>query len=372
MLTDEIASNTRKRPNSTRMSIQRIECSGEAYDVGFQHGKHAAEKVKGSIQFYEQMFLEYTGEPWCAITRLSSVFGQNIEAKWPEFYDEMRGVADGAGCSLPDIVALNVRTELAFGLMQPDRLITDGCTSLGWRMPGKSLMSQNWDWMEQQAPHLIFLTIRKSKSPTIKIVTEAGIIGKIGMNANGVAVCLNAVRCTGYDSSRLPVHLSLRMVLECETLDEAVKKLEASSSAGSAFMLIGQGTEMVGLEFTSSTVRHLNVDQKGRIMHTNHLVLQHEQAEEWPEADSMDRLKRICELTEEPATRGGGIDLRNVFDDHSGWPFSICRQETEGCKDATLFSIMMDLNERTAFVKSGRLCEDGEELMFDFNEAASP
>lgn len=351
------------------MPIQRIECGGDTYNIGLQHGQQAAEKVRGSIGFYEQMFLEYTGRPWSAIMRLSSVFRQNIETRWPDFYHEMRGLADGANCSLLDVVALNVRTEIAFGLMQPEGLITDGCTSLGWTKSGRSFMGQNWDWMEGQSQNLVLLTIQKSKSPVIKMVTEAGIIGKIGMNANGVGVCLNALRCAGYDPSRLPVHLSLRMALECETLAGAVEKLAASGSAGSAYILIGQGSSMVGLEFTSSTVRRLDLDPEGRIMHTNHLVMQHEDAEEWPEADSMHRLSRIVALTAELASWDVETAFHDIFDDHSGWPFSICRQQAGSCNDATLFSIMMDLNRRRAVVKSGRLCEDGEELMFDFNDS---
>lgn len=36
-------------------------------------------------------------------------------------------------------------------------------------------------WMEQQKENLIILTIEQAEKPTIKMVTEAGLIGKIGM-----------------------------------------------------------------------------------------------------------------------------------------------------------------------------------------------
>ena len=54
------------------------------------------------------------------------------------------GVADGAGVQLADIIALNVRTEIAFGLF------SDGCTALGWRTEQASYLCQNWDWMSAQ------------------------------------------------------------------------------------------------------------------------------------------------------------------------------------------------------------------------------
>lgn len=51
----------------------------------------------------------------------------------------MRGIADGAGRELLDIVALNVRTEINFGLF------SDGCTSLAWHTEDRAWLAQNWD-----------------------------------------------------------------------------------------------------------------------------------------------------------------------------------------------------------------------------------
>jgi hypothetical protein len=41
-----------------------------------------------------------------------------ILKKYPDLLDEMQGVADGAGVNLPSIIALNVRTEITYGLMK--------------------------------------------------------------------------------------------------------------------------------------------------------------------------------------------------------------------------------------------------------------
>ena len=68
-------------------------------------------------------------------------------------------------------------------------------------------MAQNWDWMEEQSPNLLLLTIIQPDKPTIKMVTEAGIIGKIGLNSAGVGVCLNAIRIPGLDKNRIPCTL---------------------------------------------------------------------------------------------------------------------------------------------------------------------
>lgn len=103
--------------------------------------------------------------------------------------------------------------------------------------------------MEEQKENLIILTIEQPSKPIIKMVTEAGIIGKIGLNDKGVGVCLNAIRAKGMDPTRLPCHLGLRMVLESESREEAVAALEKSGIASACHMLIADPTGGVGVEW---------------------------------------------------------------------------------------------------------------------------
>lgn len=351
------------------MPVPQIVCAGDAYEIGYQHGSQAAEQVRGSIYFYSGLFEQYTGKTWPQITPIALAFGETIKRKWPNYLQEMQGIADGAKCSLADVIALNVRTEIAFGLMEPGRMVSDGCTSLAWSTADVSRMGQNWDWMEEQKENIIFLTLKQTGMPIIKMMTEGGIIGKIGMNSEGVGVCLNAVRCSGNDMTRLPIHLALRMALESSTIQQAVQRLEAVGTAGCGFLLLGQGNEAIGLEFTSKTVVRLNQDSLGRVMHSNHLLHEHRGALEWPEDDSFDRIERIRELTDEYAERGihGEDDaFLRILDDHEGLPMSICRRQEGNCLDATLFNIVMDLSARSAVVRVGKPCAPEETIVFDF------
>jgi len=38
-----------------------------------------------------------------------------LTTSWPAYVAEMRGIAEGAGVDFLDILAMNVRTEIAFG-----------------------------------------------------------------------------------------------------------------------------------------------------------------------------------------------------------------------------------------------------------------
>lgn len=77
---------------------------------------------------------------WDEVKLLALKHQPYLQDNWPQYVSEMRGVAEGAQVSYEDILALNVRTEIAFGAF------SDGCTALSWRGSKTSILSQNWDW----------------------------------------------------------------------------------------------------------------------------------------------------------------------------------------------------------------------------------
>ena len=83
--------------------------------------------------------MENSKQSWPQVQEVARSFDLEIRAKWPRYHDELQGIADGSKCDILDIVAINVRTEIAFGLF------SDGCTSLFWDTPGVVFLGQNWD-----------------------------------------------------------------------------------------------------------------------------------------------------------------------------------------------------------------------------------
>lgn len=351
------------------------------------------------------------------MTREAEKYVPRLSETCPRYLDEMRGVADGAGVGFLDVLALNVRTEIMFGLFTEaeavrakggpattngngvvngqhppargdDDFPSDGCTALSYhppsrrRDPSASLLAQNWDWQPAQAPNLIILHISQQPStaittiPAIAMVTEAGIIGKIGLNSAGVGTCLNAIRARGLDPTRLPVHLALRTILESRTLTGAMVNVKRLGGvAGSAHILVADAEGARGLEFAGGRKEFKVVlpDERGRVVHTNHLVLEHPGVEEpgWL-PDSKERLVRMGVLTdgEGALVAGDGkVDFARVlelFKDEEGFPCSINRLGVSEGESQTLFTIVMDLERKEALVKVGRPTEDGEEIHLGF------
>lgn len=308
------------------------------------------------------MFKSNANLTWEQVQALAMDFEPVIREKWPDYLAEIRGIADGTDLGVEDIIAVNVRTEIAFGLF------SDGCTALGWKTgQGGSWAAQNWDWDPVQKRNLVVLSVEQSGKPRIKMITEAGIIGKIGFNDRGVGVCLNAIRAKGVDMGRVPVHLGLRMVLESESREEAVRRLEECGVASACHMLVVDGTGGVGLEWSSTGVEKVEMDGEGRVFHTNHYLKEHGKVVDldWLE-DSRVRVKRIEELADRIGGEPGWDDFEAVFKDTEGFPGSICRKQEGKVQSETLFNIVMDLKGLKASVTVGRPVEPEEvfELAF--------
>ena len=271
------------------------------------------------------------------------------------------GVADGAEVPYVSILALNVRTEIAYGMSR------DGCTALYSRDDHSAFLAQNWDWQEEQKENLINLNIKQESKPAISMITEAGIIGKIGLNSNGVGVCLNAIRALGVDFEKLPCHLALRICLESESAGQASAALQKAGVASACHILVGDVGEAVGLECTSIDI--VELPTKDTLTHTNHLIKAHPGAEDRMALnDSPTRLERINDLISAETT-GDSSTIERVqrihafLADEVDYPTAICRARTAESSVATLFSIIMDLKEQTARVTMGRPSQSDAETL---------
>ncbi|GAW22170.1 hypothetical protein ANO14919_117050 [Xylariales sp. No.14919] len=354
-----------------------IKCTGSPYEIGVTHGAAAKDKIAGSIDFYSRLFQTSCSLAWPEVVQEAAKYAGPLERIAPRYLEEIRGIAAGSGVAFLDVLALNVRTEITFGLFsdapQADgdlaRAPSDGCTSLGWLTPSGSFLGQNWDWMVAQGANLVVCHVSQPGAgvPDFSMVTEAGIIGKIGLNAAGVGCCLNAIKCRGVDRSKLPIHFALRRVLESPSRAAAVEAIKAAGVAGSGHILVGDGTGSVGLECTSKWVKEVAMDEAKRVCHTNHLLLNTSDVDEvawW--ADSPPRLARIRELTAGVAGPATLDVIAGLFGDTEGYPSSINRRQEGGSAAETLFTIVMDLTNKSARVTFGRPTEVRERVVLSF------
>lgn len=329
-----------------------IELSGSAFERGRQHGGRARARVERSLANYARLF-QFVGLSWDEAQRRAAPFRDVVGNFDPALYEELEGIAHGAGRPLAELLALNARTEIL-----PPSFLTGAdlgeCTAIAVTpaasATGGTLLAQNWDWVGAQRDAMVILRVREGADPGCITLTEAGMLAKIGFNGAGFGVCLNILRSV-FDGVSLgvPVHVLLRALLKRAGVRDAVDFCSTLAFGGSSNIVCAdRAGEAASLEFSPRGMKVLRADQ-GTLCHTNHFLHTEAagwQAEQAPNLSSEPRLRRARELA---ATRPkhGIDDLQRLLRDESDGLLSICRKPDRAlppeAQIETVASVVMEL-----------------------------
>ncbi|WP_246206643.1 C45 family autoproteolytic acyltransferase/hydolase [Virgibacillus ihumii] len=334
--------------------------SGSPHEIGYAHGHRVKKQVHFTLETYERMFHVHSNLSWKDACNRALLHHDAIEQYNVDYLYEMEGLAKGAGVTFEDILAINARSEIAL------TNVPDGCTAFAITDQNESTwLAQNWDWTSTQADALVQLQIEKTNLPAVNMVTEAGIIGKIGSNSAGIGVGLNAL-VTNTVKPKVPIHLGLRAVLESSSMDEALSKVDQNQMASPAhFLIAAKSGKMIGLEVSPVHTAGIK-SEENFVTHTNHILsekLKHAVVED-PKPDSFTRYDVVNNLLRGmDKTKINDSMLFEVLADHTNYPHSICRHtspedEQTGTRiSETIFSIVMNLTDDRLVWMKGHPCE---------------
>lgn len=353
------------------LPLPLIDVEGTPRECGIAYGAAAAGLIAANTENYMARFASVAGLDAERVRRYGALFRVASHRYCPRVAELLDGVAEGSGIAVEEIYALNGRTELLYspadGAPAPHE-----CTAIGVLSErsanGHTLLAQNWDWHPDQRPYALLLATRDERGRQVLALTEAGMPAKAGLNDAGLGVCVNML---GTERDRrdggVPYHVLLRAALEARDLTAAIKVACAVPRGASINLLVGQafpgGTpgEVIDIEVAPGGIGFLH-PADGLLTHANHF----ESA-----LSAIDTLRAIGGSSFFRAARArrllaGPIDedrVRSVLRDHGGHPHSICRhdEEADGEDDRTesLFSVVLDLDERRMSIAAGPPCTGG-------------
>lgn len=346
-----------------------IRVGGSARDRGLQYGRLTRDRVHKTLAAYSDLFLAYAGLRWPEVREFAIRFTSVIEAYDRELMAEMEGIAEGAAVDMTDVLAINVRTEIMFGLGEI-RAAAD-CTAFAALPSATSnehtLLGQNWDWHPAAFDCCVVLAIEQDDRPSIVTVVEAGLLAKMGMNSSGVGVATNAlVADVDKGEPGIPYHVLLRTILNCRSLDEARSRVSTTGRASSAnYLLAFQDGNAVDLEVAPGAEdRVFSIEpQDGVLGHANCFVAPTVSVvDQTPEKKplSMTRQRTINRRLRDHAGNISVELMKTILADHENHPNALCRHPLEYLapvdRSATVASVIMDLDERTLWVADGQPC----------------
>jgi predicted choloylglycine hydrolase len=309
--------------------------AGSHRELGRQHGEQAAEKIKGHLE----RITSADRQSRAKLRARTAAFRPLFETYCPHLLEEIRGLAEGAGISLAEALAVNIRGELSHAGKE-------GCTTYVIGRRGTSdreiLAGQNSD-METWVPPLGYiLHLKPNNKPEVLMWTFGGMIGYHGMNSRGLAHFANALG--GGPASRLgmPHYPVKRLMLECDSVDQVIRLLEKIplASNGNYVLCDGHGN-IADIEATTAGPQVLRDQGAGFLAHTNHYLCSryaHEENFKQSWKDSFPRLDRMNSLVRSKFPSLQVDDIKTFLSDHKGYPTSICRHDADSRTVASLIS----------------------------------
>ena len=336
---------------------------GTPFERGFHFGNSQQERVQHTVNAYMRIFESFAGLDRRPVFEQAERFMPVIASFAPHLLEEIRGIAEGAQCDAREIIAINARTELMYGITNRPE-----CTSIAISgsasADGHIRVAQNWDWHPSLVGTLVLWLVKRNNGPDLLTLTEAGIVGKIGINDAGLAMCINLLRSDSDSGGpAAPMHIILRRVLEeCHNVDEAIALLEKTPRCTSCnHMLADRGGSIADVEATPAG-QWVHRPQHGLLTHANHCT--------GPVLASRDRYVRenpeTCQRDSRMQTLAAAhtvseSDLRAMLTDHATAPYSICLHNDADWsfieQGESIASIIIDVTGETLDVADGPPCE---------------
>jgi isopenicillin-N N-acyltransferase like protein len=336
-----------------------IDLSGGPETRGLAYGRAAGDRIRDGVAFYAQAFADLgltrarRDEVTTQLLATASAFDEPLAR-------ELEAVARGAGVDVSDVLLLNARSEMV-------RIADEGCTAVACLPPatasGHTLLAQNWDWHPSRRATGVLLRIRPDDGPAVLTFTEAGSLGRCGLNEHGVGVVGNALQCTdGTRPGGVPVAFVRRRILASANVADAVAVVRAAPAGTSVNHLIaGAEGAAASCEVTVDGVYLLD-PVESVLEHANHFRSPAAQAAvcdtgiaRTPDTLARDvRIRTLVRATEAVTPD----DLKSAFADHDGYPHSICRhaEVVDARTWVTVVSVVMDLDERRLWLAPGPVC----------------
>ena len=323
--------------------IEQLEATGSHFEVGFAIGKRFAEQIHRLLDnylFLQKQVLPYHRTPE-GQARYQGLLDLN-RARYPDYFAELEGLAQGAGRPFEELFLANTRGEYQQYLHE---LYACGCSDCAVVTDDVALIGHNEDGAPEFRGNMYVVHAKVVGKPAFTALSYPGFLcgNAFGFNAEGLCFSIDNVRPR---DARLGVgrHFIARSLLEARSLDDAIERVMVPGRALGFGYTIGSVRErrIVYVEVAPGTYRVHEVS--GCYFHANHY-------QELTDVDqiigpsSRARVKRAGELLQDrlPVDAAG---VMAVLGDRADEKYPIYRTATPPDENVTLCTALFDLDGR--------------------------
>ncbi len=342
-----------------------VRVSGSHLEMGRQIGEACRKQVTHSIESARQLLTESFAQlelTWEGARIQAHKYLPFAQAHYPQYVDEMAGIAEGANVAFSDVVVVNTMEALT-----DDALQLTHCTSFAVNddrtVNGHVLLAHNEDWVPEDENDVFIIHATPKNECPFLAMTYGCLLPNVGFNAYGIAQLCDSVYP---NDPRVGIQrvVAARAVLASQRLDKAIQfSISLQRAAGYNHVLAHESGELYSVEVSA---RHFAIlyGEDGYIVHTNnYLAPAMQKVERKPEdlIGSCVRYFRAFRLVKRQ-DRHNLESLQAILRDHVNFSNSICNHSVNASdpldRGKTINSMVIDLTTRTMHIAWGNPCDN--------------
>lgn len=339
--------------------IPLLEVRGTYRQVGQQIGEALKPKVQHTLALARESLPP--GVSWDEMLRQSDPYLASSRAIYPQYVDELYGIAQGAGVPFRELF-LEMCEELwgpaawQWGGAPAQR----GCTDFAARgratADRSTLLAHTNDLPAAMEEELVLLKVQAGDEPEFLGVSPGGLAFSAGLNAAGISLTGNEVSSNDVRPG-VPRLLIVRAILAARRLEEAMRACLLPQRASNYNNVIADDWgEVYSMEGSATDCEPIYIE--GDILaHANHYAsapMRRFEADRSEIGGSVLHHNRAWRLLRDNIGQLTPELFQVLLADHANYPNSICKH---GVDSVTVFSMIVRPEERRAWIGKGRPCQ---------------
>jgi isopenicillin-N N-acyltransferase-like protein len=277
---------------------------------------------------------------------------KEIRAYSPEVFDELEGMAEGAGMALEEVIAVTLHEEFYHQGILPK---ADHCTAIAAGPPETAdkhaYVGQTWDWFVSLYGVSQMLLWKRAEGPSVLAYAYPGLWVGAGLNSEGIALCWTSTQGKDIAGPRvgIPSYVLIAQMLYQKSLNDALEEVRRAKHAGwFTFVLADGAGRLVNVE--GSPVELAIEEHKGHLARVDFGSRKLTGTPEGQQVKYHPRCQKMYDLLGESSGKLNSVRLRELLSDHS---ICTCDGTDEPRQVRTLDAMLFDTTKREAFVTRG-------------------
>ena len=339
-----------------------LEVSGSHYEIGHAIGTTFKERILKAFDLQARLMSTIEAFVETDRQRYYTRYLEAVQTRFPQFIEELQGMADGSGIPFEKFMLMSMFSELIYMMSNTVMIPSHGCSTVSYSHDGKIYLAHNEDLFYPLHDLMFIVKAHPTGKPSFISFCYPGMLMSIApaMNDAGIFYSGNYITGTVLTEGGIPTSFIERSIMEAKTLDEAIQKATIDNRAYCYHVNLASRNDakVVSLEVAPSTYYLQEV--KGLFEHTNHFFQPGMETFSVQDANSISRLQVLNGLADAYTVRLDDVygDLLTQFlSSHDNWPDSPCVHAQTEDGGQTLGSTLFDVNNGTWRIAYNNPCE---------------